>query len=274
MMAQVAEETTPESDPESISINNNSHMNDDGSDDHGLGHTDSDSKDSDDDLYIQTASSTQCFVSRRATLHGAHRVELKGRTIVEAGVVIRGDLASVRIGRYGHLGSGTTVTPAPQWPSENNNNNNKATYTTNSTTDSNTTMFVPVTIGSHTMIGRDCRIEAAAIGSNCWIGDGVRLGKRVIVKDCCVIGGSGSGSDQPVVVSDDTVVPPFTRISISSGTSATSNRTTTSTTTPPLSLSWMELPPSTAMEMQERSMEIYNDFCARQEALLSSRNRP
>ena len=183
----------------------------------------------DDDEYIQTT--THNYVSRQAVIEGARQVELKGRGIIERGCHLDGRQAWIRIQRYTHLQANTRITP-PTLPGS--------------------TKHVPVSIGSHTMLGHDCQIEAAAIGSHCWIGNHVKLGKRVIIKDCCIVA-------DHVVLGDDTVIAPFTRIS-------DQNNSTTSATGSPLWTppNYVELPPSTALEMQERTMETYQAFVKQQ----------
>jgi tetrahydrodipicolinate N-succinyltransferase len=68
-----------------------------------------------------------------------------------------------------------------------------------------------------------------------WIGDYVKIGDRCIIKDNCII-------EAGVVLGDDTVVPPFTRISISQPTM------------------YHELPPSMAVQMQQTSLDRYAEF--------------
>jgi carbonic anhydrase/acetyltransferase-like protein (isoleucine patch superfamily) len=102
---------------------------------------------------------------------------------------------------------------------------------------------VPIQIGAYTVIGRDCQLEAAAIGSLCCIGDNVTAGERSIVKDCCVIAG---GTKIPA----DMVVPPFTHLSSVNGSLVTT-----------------ELPPAAAVELQERAMECYQEFVATERKL-------
>ena len=93
---------------------------------------------------------------------------------------------------------------------------------------------IPLVIGSHTHVGSKCQINAAAIGSMVWIGDGVKLGERCIIKDNCVI-------ESGIEIASDTVMPPFTRISANKSTN-------------------FELPPSVALTIQEVSISNYDKF--------------
>jgi dynactin-5 len=163
--------------------------------------------------YIKTT--THNFVSRKAQVDGAKQVEIKGRSILQEGVVVRGDLAIVRIGRYCEIDSNTRLEP-PTHPLDKSKR-------------------IPLVIGSHTRVGRDCNIQAAAIGSNVWIGNQVTLGPRVIIKDNCII-------EDNVALGGDTVVPPFSRISVKNP------------------LLPAELPPSMAAHMQELSLDRYQEF--------------
>lgn len=97
-----------------------------------------------DDDYIKTT--THNYVSRKATVDGARRVEIKGRSILHKGVHVRGDLQIVKIGRYCEIGSSTTLEP-PLVPYQKEKR-------------------VPMVIGSHTHIGENCEIHGAAIGSS------------------------------------------------------------------------------------------------------------
>mmetsp|Transcript_10108 Transcript_10108/g.27712 ORF Transcript_10108/g.27712 Transcript_10108/m.27712 type:complete len:185 (-) Transcript_10108:371-925(-) len=162
--------------------------------------------------YIKTT--THNFVSRQAKIQGAKQVELKGRSILQKDVTVRGDLAVIRIGRYCEIDEGTVIEP-PVHPM--------------------TKKHVHVVIGSHSRIGKACTVRAAAIGSMVWIGDNVTMGERCIIKDNCYI-------ESGTVLGRDTVVPPFTRIS-----KANPHRT-------------QELPPSVAVQLQEMSMDRFQEF--------------
>jgi|UPI000581A5BC dynactin-5 len=176
--------------------------------------------------YIKTT--THNHISRSATIHGSRQVEIKGRTVLEAETAIHGDLALVRIGRYVYVESGTTLRPAPQ-------------PQLMIPIDSSTT-YIPMIIGSHTIIGSNCMIQAAAIGSFCCIGNNVTIGERVIVKDCCVIADN-------VTLGPDTVIPPFTRLDVP-------RRPEFRWIAP----ACVELPPGTMTVLQNRSMDKYQDF--------------
>lgn len=227
--------------------------------------------DEDGDDYIQTTAHNN-YVSRTAVLDGAHHVELKGRCVVRDGVRLRGDLAPLRMGRYGWLDSRTVVQPPPllvqlhenQQPQHQQQTDHATTTTTTAKIiSSKQHYYVPVTIGSHTVIGPDCVLEAAAVGSLCWIGRGVTIGARSIVKDCCVVAAH-------TTIPTDTVIPPFTRVSntIISGSSSSS-----SSNNARVRLVMTPLPPSVAVELQERAVEAFQGFCAIQKQRQQQRKR-
>ena len=171
--------------------------------------------------YIKTT--THNFISRKAVVEGPRQVALQGRSIVEDGVKLRGDLGILRIGRYVRIEADCELEPAPTIPAEEGKR-------------------VPMMVGNHTRISRGCKIQAAAIGSMVVIGTDVTIGQRCIIKDCCVI-------DSNVVLGDDTVVPPFTRIYMDGD-----------------QLRWQELPPSMSVDLQEQAMDQYDSFAIEQRA--------
>jgi dynactin 5 len=74
------------------------------------------------------------------------------QALIESGVVIRGDLAKVRIGKYTLILENTAIRPAYKLLTGGLN-------------------FFPTQIGSHTRIGKNCVIEALKVGSFVHVGD-------------------------------------------------------------------------------------------------------
>jgi len=130
------------------------------------------------------STSTGNHVSRKSILCGPQNIHLHGKTIIREGAVLRGDLATIRIGRNCIIHGGAVVRPGYK--------RYKGGFA-----------FVPMQIGEYVVIGNNSVIEAAAIGTNVVIGNNVIIGRRAIIKDCTVI------KDNTVIVAD-TVVPPFT----------------------------------------------------------------
>ena len=177
------------------------------------------------DDYLTTASKT--YVSRNATVHGASRLDLKGRVVIERDCVLHADVASIVIGQYCYIQCGTTIRPSTQ-------------VLTNKP--------IHVVIGAHTRIGSNCQIHAAAIGSHCVIGNNVTIGQRVIIKDCCHVADN-------TVLTDNVVLPPFTRIQPCA-------QRELQWSWPNLK----ELPIAVQAEVEQESVERYHAFVRKQEA--------
>uniref|UniRef100_A0A7S1ZJQ9 Dynactin subunit 5 n=1 Tax=Trieres chinensis TaxID=1514140 RepID=A0A7S1ZJQ9_TRICV len=178
--------------------------------------------------YIKTAANN--YVSRSASIHGSRHVEIRGKSVVRPGAVVRGDLgAPVRVGRYCRVGDRSVLRP----PS--------------ASLPDGTERRLPQSIGNHTSIGRDCVVEAAAVGFSVLVGDGCVLGKRSVIKDCCRI-------EPGTVLAPDAVVPPFSIVSGSPGRVVG------------------EMPESAAAEIPDRSLGEYAAFVKeRREEELSAR---
>jgi len=139
-------------------------------------------------------------------------VKLKGKCIIRSKVIIRGEYAPIIIGRYVHIGEGCVIRPAVVTVTTNNNDSSPSIATTaaSSTNHNNQTISniidmpksIPMTIGSHTNIGKECVIEAAWIGTNVIIGDGCVISKRAIIKDNCKILSN-------TIIPPGMVIPPF-----------------------------------------------------------------
>eukprot|EP01132_Coremiostelium_polycephalum_P008473 gene8473-10406_t len=132
--------------------------------------------------YIETANGNK--VSKNSVLCGVMNIRLHGKTIIKPGVIIRGDLANVNIGRLTTISENTVIRPSYK-------------------KFKGAIAYFPLNIGDHVVIEKDCVISAATIGSYVHIGQNCIISKRCILKDCCVIPDNS-------ILPPDTVVPPFT----------------------------------------------------------------
>ncbi|CAM9487921.1 unnamed protein product [Laminaria digitata] len=107
------------------------------------------------------------------------------------GAIIRGELQTIRIGRYCVIGEGTVIRPA--YRVEQDGSNLKCRFT-------------PLSVGSHTFIGKKCVVESAGIGCNVRIDDGCVLGRNSFVRDNCHL-------LEGTVLPEGAVVPPFSVLS-------------------------------------------------------------
>ncbi|KIH66128.1 bacterial transferase hexapeptide repeat protein [Ancylostoma duodenale] len=139
--------------------------------------------------YVETNSGNKiCKVhsTKDSTICGTQNIVLNGKNIVQKDVVIRGDLAAIRSGRFCIIRKGTIIRPSSKKFSK------------------GVTLF-PVHIGDHVMIEEDCVISAAQICSFVHIGAGSVIGGSAVLKECCrVLPGS--------VVAADSVFPPYSTI--------------------------------------------------------------
>jgi len=131
--------------------------------------------------YIETASGNK--VSRRSVLCGAHNIVLNGKTIIQSGAIVRGDLANIRVGRRCVISRNVVIRPAYK-------------KITRGLT------FFPQQIGDHVFIGEGSVISAQNIGSYVYIGKNCVIGRRAVLRDCCMIADNS-------IVSPETVVPSF-----------------------------------------------------------------
>eukprot|EP00928_Gymnodinium_smaydae_P099219 TRINITY_DN9401_c0_g1_i1.p1 TRINITY_DN9401_c0_g1~~TRINITY_DN9401_c0_g1_i1.p1 ORF type:complete len:207 (-),score=26.98 TRINITY_DN9401_c0_g1_i1:74-694(-) len=132
--------------------------------------------------YIQTATGNK--VSRLSILCGSHNIGIAGKSIVKPGVILRGDLQLLRVGKYSSIGADSVLRPSYK------------KYKGN-------LAFFPMTLGEYVTIGERSVISAAQIGSCVYIGDDCVINKRCIIKDNCII---MSGTILP----PDSVIPPLT----------------------------------------------------------------
>lgn len=104
------------------------------------------------DEYVETASGNK--VSRQTVLCGSQNIVLHGKVIVQSNVIIRGDLANVRTGRYCIISKGSVIRPPFKQFSKG-------------------VAFFPLHIGDHVFVGENSVVSAAIIGSYVYIGKNV-----------------------------------------------------------------------------------------------------
>mmetsp|Transcript_61840 Transcript_61840/g.195101 ORF Transcript_61840/g.195101 Transcript_61840/m.195101 type:complete len:204 (+) Transcript_61840:96-707(+) len=132
--------------------------------------------------YIQTASGNK--VSRQSVLCGSQNISLAGKSIVKPGVILRGDLQLLRIGKFVIIGESSVMRPSYK--------KYKGSFA-----------FFPMTIGDFVTIGPRSVVSAAQIGSCVDIGEDCVISKRCVIKENSVI-------LPGTVLPPDTVVPPLT----------------------------------------------------------------
>lgn len=116
---------------------------------------------------------------------------LNGKTIIQTEAIIRGDLANVRIGRHCVIGQRSVIRPPFKKFSKG-------------------VAFFPLQIGDHVFIDEDSVVNAASIGSYVYIGKNCVIGRRSVLKDCCMVADN-------TVLAPETVVPAFAVYSGSPG---------------------------------------------------------
>eukprot|EP00811_Abedinium_folium_P010279 NODE_19508_length_840_cov_2.635344.p2 GENE.NODE_19508_length_840_cov_2.635344~~NODE_19508_length_840_cov_2.635344.p2 ORF type:complete len:193 (+),score=60.17 NODE_19508_length_840_cov_2.635344:83-661(+) len=132
--------------------------------------------------YILTASGNK--VSRKSVLCGSQNISLAGKSIVRPGVILRGDLQLLRIGKFVSIGEDAVVRPSHK------------KY-------KGSVVFFPQTIGDYVTIGARSVVAAAQIGS-C-----VDIGEDCVISKCCIVK-ENSMVLPGTVLPPDTVVPPLT----------------------------------------------------------------
>lgn len=90
-------------------------------------------------------------VSRQTVLCGSQNIVLNGKVIVQGGSIIRGDLATVRTGRYCIISKNAVIRPPFKQFSKG-------------------IAFFPMHIGDHVFIGEGAVVSAAVVGSFVYIG--------------------------------------------------------------------------------------------------------
>mmetsp|Transcript_65111 Transcript_65111/g.74829 ORF Transcript_65111/g.74829 Transcript_65111/m.74829 type:complete len:182 (-) Transcript_65111:102-647(-) len=137
----------------------------------------------DKDKYFETQSGNK--ICKQTLIRGSEHIRPRGKTIIMPGAVLRGDLSTIQIGKYGIIGEDVVLRPSFKRRG------------------GSVLKFVPISIGDHVFIGKGSIICASKIGNNVEIGENVVIGHRCMIKDNCKILPDS-------VLPDDTLVPPFT----------------------------------------------------------------
>ncbi len=128
-------------------------------------------------------TSTGNVIARSAVIHNAKGLEVPGgRVVIGRGATLHAEAAPIQLQRYVHVGENTTLKPCQTFHEP--------------------IRTIPQTIGANTIIGDNCLIEAAVIGTGCRIGNNCKLSPRCILKDFVRV------LDDSVVLAD-MVLPPF-----------------------------------------------------------------
>ena len=132
--------------------------------------------------YILTSTGNR--IAKDAAISKPQALEIPGgKVIIKSKVSINSSDTRVSLNKYSYISEGCMLLPS--------------TLTTGGAT-----RHIPMTIGAHTFIGMNCRIEAAVIGNGCFISANCTVGPRVVLKDYVLL-------EPNTVVAADTVIPPF-----------------------------------------------------------------
>ena len=165
--------------------------------------------------YIRTAA--QNYISRRANVPGAQNLVANGRSIIRPGATVRGDYgAPIFLGRYCRLDEGVVVapcvvprssdpllSPSPSSPSSSSSSSSSSAATAPPPGENEKAL--PLSIGSHTSIGRGTVVMSVSVGSCVRIGSNCVLSPRTKIHDCCVV-------EDGTILPPDAVIPPFSRV--------------------------------------------------------------
>ena len=132
--------------------------------------------------YLETHTGNK--VSRKATVKGTQNIHLSGKCIIFPGVIIRGELAPVKIGKNSIIREDVVLRPSYKRAKGH-------------------LKYITMHIGDYVYIGENSIICAARIG-NC-----VYIGKNCIISHRCVLRDNSRIEDNTILC-PDTEVPPFT----------------------------------------------------------------
>jgi dynactin-5 len=107
-------------------------------------------------------------VSRKSIVRGSKHIHLIGKCIISHGVVIRGDLAPIKIGKYTIIREDVVLRPTYILA--------KGQF-----------KYKTLHIGDHVYIGEGSIVCASKIGSNVYIGKNCVISHRCVLRDNCRI---------------------------------------------------------------------------------------
>ncbi|EGV59958.1 hypothetical protein CANTEDRAFT_126640 [Yamadazyma tenuis ATCC 10573] len=141
--------------------------------------------------WIETSTGNR--ISATAQLKRPDKIHIRGNSTVDLEAVLHGDVEltdasdpAITIGKYCFVGPKTHIWP-PKLTREEG-------------------AFGVSRIGSHVIIGRNCKVSSALIGNRVLIESNCTVGNLAIVYDCCVI-------KQGCTIPDKMVIPPFSLVS-------------------------------------------------------------
>jgi dynactin-5 len=183
--------------------------------------------------YIQTSTGNK--ISRQASIVNPNKLEIpSGKVILLPGSKIDCENEKIILNKYVFVSENSSLVPS------------------SITSSTGETKYVPMTVGSHTFIGRNSKIEAGAIGSGCWIGDNVIIGQRAILKDYVHV-------ESNTIIPSDTCIPPFCCVSSSFSLDG-DNNSKSEFTAPSVGKIVDQLPPSVVTTVPAGAITRYKSF--------------
>ncbi|KAL0479541.1 dynactin, partial [Acrasis kona] len=132
----------------------------------------------------KVCNSTAKNMSIEGSYNPFKNISMDGNNVIEDGVILRGDLESIKIGRYTILCKNCVIRPP-------------------SNIGQGEIQHLRMSIGSHVLIGESSIVQSALIHNYVQIGRNCVIGPRCIIKECSKI-------EDNTVLPPDTVVPAFT----------------------------------------------------------------
>lgn len=104
-------------------------------------------------------------VSKSSVLCGSDNIGVRGRSIIESGAVLRGDLSTIELGSYCVIGERAVLRPPEQ-------------------RFQGRVAHIPMTVGDHVVVEEGSVVEAAAIGDCTHIGKNCHIVRQTTQQIC------------------------------------------------------------------------------------------